>query len=310
MDKGMKGAIAAGVVAAGTLIGAAAISLARRHTLQVVRMSSGSARVHMVESEDGCRARVLSQGGVFQSATYLDERRFDPVFAYIKGFDACLVARPQEEPFRVLVVGGGGFSYPKHLLSTQAPVALDVIEPEPAIIRAARSWFFLDELERTLTDESQAEKNSLRIFAEEGRALLERGCAQVFSSTVSSEQEVCLPHYHAIIVDAFAGAQPVADLHTVEGVQVLASYLEPGGVHFTNVALSQGGDYTFLRNLVSTMREVYKYVHVIAASDPVWSDTENYIVAASNTAYAFDHEVAYDDEFLGTSMYDGDAGGK
>ena len=78
--------IAAGVALGAVAVGAAAIFVGSQ-CLQLVRTKSGMARVKKVRDEAGNQVRVLQQGGVYQSATYLDERRFEPVFAYYRAFD-------------------------------------------------------------------------------------------------------------------------------------------------------------------------------------------------------------------------------
>ena len=49
--------------------------------MRVLRTRSGLALVRTLRAADGERIRVLSQDGVFQSATYLGERRLEPVLA-------------------------------------------------------------------------------------------------------------------------------------------------------------------------------------------------------------------------------------
>ena len=46
----------------------------------IVRTHAGRVRVKTVRGAHGERVRVLQQGGVYQSATYLGKRRFEPVF--------------------------------------------------------------------------------------------------------------------------------------------------------------------------------------------------------------------------------------
>ena len=71
--------IAAGVAFGAVAVGAAAIAVGSK-CLQVARTHAGLARVKMVRGAQGELVRVLQQGGVYQSATYLGRRRFEPVF--------------------------------------------------------------------------------------------------------------------------------------------------------------------------------------------------------------------------------------
>ena len=45
---------------------------------------------------------------------------------------------------RMLVLGGGGFAYPKFALMSHEGLRMDVIEYDGEITRLARRWFYLD----------------------------------------------------------------------------------------------------------------------------------------------------------------------
>ncbi|MFR7750654.1 MAG: hypothetical protein ACLU1W_07900 [Collinsella sp.] len=85
-----KPSVSAGVVA-GVALGAAALGAAavavRAACLQVARTCNGLARVKRVHDEGGDEVRVLVQGGVYQSASYVGERWAEPVFVYYRAFD-------------------------------------------------------------------------------------------------------------------------------------------------------------------------------------------------------------------------------
>ena len=85
-----KPSVSAGVVA-GVALGAAALGAAavavRAACLQVARTRNGLARVKRVHDEGGDEVRVLVQGGVYQSASYVGERWAEPAFAYYRAFD-------------------------------------------------------------------------------------------------------------------------------------------------------------------------------------------------------------------------------
>ena len=145
--------VAAGVAIGAVAVGAAALAVGSS-CLQLVHTRAGIARVKGIRGEHGEKIRVLQQGGVYQSATYVGERRFEPVFAYYRAFDAMFEAEPVlcaasgHGVERVLMLGGGGYAYPKHALTQHAGLVMDVVEIDPAVTRLARRWFFLDELER------------------------------------------------------------------------------------------------------------------------------------------------------------------
>ena len=266
-----------------------------------IRTARGMATVKTVRTADGAPVRVLQQGGVYQSATYLDGRRFEPVFAYYRSFNTMFEAEPLFSQISghgirtVLMLGGGGFSYPKHLLATKADIQMDVVEVDPAIIEAARRWFFVDELEDQLADDTTANGNSLRVITGEGRTFLQAPSAP--------DAPTC---YDTIINDAFAGASPVRALATLEAARAVKARLTMGGLYLANVvSRSEGADLSFLRDEVATLSQVFAHVHVIPCSDATFGGEDNYLVIATDGGYAFADAVPFDDDFLGEVLVDG-----
>lgn len=339
MAKNIKLAAAAGgAMAIGGLLGAGALAVQRRYCLQVLRTRGGMARVHVVDAPDGSQIRVLSAGGVYQSATYLGDRRFEPVFAYYRAFDAMFeawpehdgAARPIKDFKNVLMIGGGGFAYPKHLLTAHAGIRMDVAELDLSVVRAARRWFFLDELEARLANPATARGNSLRIIEADGRELLESGkgrqspCASGAKDQggnaptrrfvvdgpggtlrVLREGEISLPRYDAILNDAFVGREPAPELSTVEAAREIRARLAENGLYLVNVVSREGGrDLSFLRDEVATLRAVFAHVHVLQSSDAEFGGEDNYLLIATDGDARFAEAIPYEDDFPGTPLHD------
>lgn len=282
--------IAAGVAIGAVAVGAAAVAVGSQ-CLQLVRTRAGAARVKMIKGPHDEQVRVLQQGGVYQSATYLDERRFEPVFSYYHAFDAMFEAEPDmcasagHGVERVLMLGGGGFSYPKHALTKHEFLAMDVAEIDPSIIRVARRWFFLDELERRVGDR-------LAIHTEDARAYLsqalERGT-----------------RYDAIVNDCFSGAAPVQELATIEALCQVKACLRPGGVYLANVVSENGGEnIDFLRDALATASAVFSHVAVVPCEDEGFGEEDNYLLIASDESNQFDGCLPLDNALFGTVLHD------
>lgn len=285
-------------VAAGAAVGTLAVRAIRRSDVHLVRTASGPALVRTVSDPDGVPVRVLQQGGVFQSATYLDERRFEPVFTYYRGFDAMFEAedamrsRTNHGIRRVLMFGGGGYAYPKYLLTSRSNVRLDVVEIDPAVTEVARRWFFLGELKLRLANPALAQGNELSIYTADGRSYLEaaglRGA-----------------RYDAIVNDAFEGCAPVRRLATVEAVRLAKARLTLGGLYLVNVVSENGGeDLSFLRDEVATLRQAFRNVYILDVTDERFGLEANYLVVATDGAYTFPESIPYDEEFLGHVLTD------
>lgn len=279
-------AVLMGAAALLSALGALAWSRADPH---LARTRGGWALIRSRRLPDGTRVRVLRQGGVYQSATYLDERRFEPPFAYQRAFDAVFDAEDGMRRARghgirrVLALGGGGYAWPKHALSQRDDLLMDVVEIDEAVMRIARRWFFVDELERLA-------KGRLRLVCADGRAYLEGAPAG---------------GYDAVVNDTFAGDEPVVALATVEAMRAARACLAAGGLYLANVvSRGEGGDVSFLRDAVATCAAVFAHVWVLPASDEDLGGEDNYLVVASDDPYRFPEAIPYDEAFMGAVMRD------
>lgn len=269
--------VAAGVVAA------SAVGIVAALDPHVVRTMSGLAAVYTTRRSFGGAVRVLRTGGVYQSATYLGDRRMEPVFEYYRAFGRLFEVRP--DAGRVLAIGGGGFAFPKLVAAEHPGVRMDVVEIDPAVIWAARRWFFLDEAVAL----ARAGGGELRVVCDDGRAFLERGAGP----------------YDGVVLDAFVGAEPVLSLATVEALRAVRRSLVPGGVMLANVVSRDGGaDVSFLRSVVATARVVFRNVEILPATDGTHAGEDNYLVVASEGPLGIEDAISYDADFLGEVLLD------
>lgn len=259
--------------------------------LHVARTHSGMARVRRLEDADGRVVRVLQVGGVFQSATYVDERRFEPVFAYYRAFDAmfeadkALRAQTGHGVERVLMLGGGGYAYPKHALTRHPELSMDVVEIDPAVTRLARRWFYLDELHERVGER-------LGLITADARGYLGRAA----SASV---------RYDAVVNDCFSGVEPVRALATVEALRAARACLVPGGLYLANiVSTCDGVCVDFLRDAVATALCVFDCVQVVPCPDELFGGEDNYLLVGSDTDLDIADALPVDDDFLGSVMHD------
>ena len=197
----------------------------------------GDAEVFVLQTEEGTPLRVLYVDGGFQSATYLDENRFKPVFAYCRAID--VVFRMEKSIRRMLMIGGGGFSYPNHLLMSDDQLhreaSIDVAEIDPAIVDIARKHFYLDEVERLHGPQGTGR---LGIIVADG--------AQVLRLSDPNS-------YDVVINDSF------------DGDKVTEALLSPRVLSDAKRAMSEGGIY--LANIVAESPEQSKpYADVLHAT--------------------------------------------
>lgn len=274
------------------------------------RSAFGLAQVFDDRAPDGTPIRILKVGGVFQSATYLGERRFDPVFEYYRAFDAAFQtpasAGEQTERFpprkdaaenelgapRILIIGGGGYAWPKHVLATRPDARLDVVEIDPVITEIARKHFFVDE---AITLFDREEPRRMRTICADGREFLER---------IACENGETQP-YAAVVNDAFSGVEPVRSLASVEAARLAKAALIPEGLYLTNVVSEDGGrDLSFLRDTVATLLRAFEHVHIVPCPDGDFGGEDNYLLIATDGAYEFEDAIPFDEEFLGSPIFD------
>ena len=244
----------------------------------------GFCLVKTVKNDAGALVRVMQIGGAYQSATYVGSRRFEPVFSYFRGFD--LAFDYSDERSRLLMIGGGGFAWPKHVLSSGVQVnSLDVIEIDPVITRVARSCFYLGEAERLMP-------GVLRVYDCDGRHFIKR-----------SEEN----SYVCVVLDAFCGSRPVASLATVDFAFELRKILAPSGAVLANVvSAEEGSDISFLRDFAASLGTVFSNVYAVLCEQDEFAVEDNYILVATDSSYIPDDALVFDADTFGTPVRDSD----
>lgn len=253
------------------------------------RTKFGTALVFTVEDDDGEPMRVLNVGGMYQSATYLDERYADPPFAYHALYDHMFEAEPQ--PTSVLMIGGGGYAYPKHLVAHHPQANIDVVEIDPKITALAQRYFFLD---RLIEEYDTEENGRLGLIEGDGREVLDALAADMAGK-----------RYDAILNDSFHGKEPVLSLATVEAARTIKACLNPGGVYLSNVVASlEGEDARFLRRVTATLRQVFAHVYVIPCEEESLAEKDNAMVVATDGDHAFTGALELDTDPEDTILRD------
>ncbi len=255
--------------------------------IHIARGKFGLIIARNVSDNQGRRVRVMQTGGAWQSATYLDkDLRFTPVFPYYESFDRMFATGFPVD--RALMLGGGGYAYPKRFISTHPELRMDVVEIDPVVTEVARKLFFLDDL----IEEHRAQER-LNLITADARQFLESASAKMHTP------------YSAIVNDTFSGANPVASLSTIQAMQAAKSLLSDTGVYLTNVtSREQGSDISFLQNIVATLSEMFKSVAIIPCSDEDFGIEDNYLVMACDCALNLPDAIGYDESFLGTVLRD------
>jgi spermidine synthase len=200
------------------------------------------------------RIRALATDPYFiQSAVFLDSDEI--VFDYNKFYDLAELFKP--DPRKTLMIGGAGYSYPRHYLERFPRSVIDVAEIDPGMTQIARDHFRLREDPR------------MRIFHQDGR---------VFLNSAATDS------YDIVLMDAFGSLFTVPyQLTTTEAVRQIERILADDGAVIFNIGSALTGDAgRFLRAELRTYEQVFPNVYIFKVHPELNDDRlQNFIIVAS-----------------------------
>lgn len=228
---------------------------------------AGPCRVFTVERKEGL-VRMMNVAGTMQSGTYLDDDTYcDLAFSYTRDYDCMFLAGV---PVRdVLVLGGGGYSYPKHLIAHRPETFVTCVEIDPVVTAIARRYFFLD---RLFEEYDLDETGRLQLVEGDAREFLEQ----------SDER------YDAIVNDCFAGMSLVESLATREAALLYHKHLREDGVYLSNViGAVEGPRSRAMRRILRTLASEFAHVYVLPGQPAALSNCDNNVVIATDGDWLF-----------------------
>jgi spermidine synthase len=195
-----------------------------------------------------------------QSAMYLEDP-ITPALDYGRFFKSCWYFNPAAKQF--LVLGGGGYSFPKFAIEKHPDIKMKIVELDPGITQLAQRFFFLkDPLKFT-------------IFHEDARTFINR----------------CKEKFDVILSDVFNNQYSVPfQLTTIETVRRLHEMLAEGGVVIVNTIGSiEGTRGRFLRAEYSTFQKVFPHAYIFPLQYPQDGEkVQNVMIVATDKTILFD----------------------
>lgn len=207
-----------------------------------------------------------------QSAMRLDDPE-QLMLPYTRFFEMAFYFKPDASRF--LVLGGGGYSFPKYLLANYPQVTVDVVEIDPKVTELARDFFFLRDDPR------------LNVIHGDARSAL-RG----------------LGSYDVILVDVFNSHYSIPfHLTTRETAQMLNDRLTRDGVVILNILSGiEGREGRFLRAECATYQSVFGKIRLYPVTDSKdGSAWQNVMLVATKSTHEpdFPGEGSRFSEFVG-----------
>lgn len=233
--------------------------------------------------------RLLLVDGAMQSAQYLDPLRPDELaFEYMREFEWAFRLHPSAQ--RVLLIGGGGFAYPRFFLKQYPEKSIDVVELSPKIVEVARDYFGLRALEAQYSDR-------LRVIVGDGHRYLEKLSA-TFAATDASVRvanagdreahtaaEEDSLRYDAILNDAYIGYKSSASMQA--SAQLFHQCLTDGGLYAANMVTALRGLHSIqMRREQKNFQKVFVYTFLMQCDDEISPFVpQNNIFFASDAAF-------------------------
>ncbi|MDR2527639.1 MAG: fused MFS/spermidine synthase [Synergistaceae bacterium] len=218
------------------------------------------------EYPNGRRARYLMTASVkegAQSIIYVDNPE-ELVSDYTKFYDLAFHYNPGAR--RLLMLGGGGYCVPRHLLASRVDAqrlptfSMDVVELDPGVTAAARKYFSLKD------------SPALAIHHEDARIFLNR----------AAKEPTRRGKYDAVFADVFGSWYSIPfHLATVEAAQAMSDLLTPEGVLISNVISSiQGRRSGVLQGIYAALTKVFPKVLIFPAtfSSPSYAQSRQNIM--------------------------------
>jgi spermidine synthase len=199
-----------------------------------------------------------------QSAMYMDDRTA-LALPYTRFFKASWHFLPSARRF--LVLGGGGYSFPKYALTRHADLQMDVVELDPGVTQLARRFFALED------------HPLMTLHHEDARTYINR----------SGDR------YDVILIDVFNSQYSVPfHLTTIETVGRLHAMLQEDGVVIMNtIAAIEGRQGRFLRAEYLTYSSVFPHVDLFPLQHPEDGQTvQNVMIVASKSRLPVDSSAA------------------
>lgn len=230
------------LTAAGLALHALAMGILRRRGITMRRTRFGLTLLFDTADADGTPVRMLNVNGAFQSAAYLAEGLEDELaVAYQREQGRIVAALPRLR--EVAVIGGGGFSFPRWLVTHLPPVRVHAVEVDPQIIEIARSEFGLARVEREL-----AGSGRLEVVCDDGWQWL-RGHTEPLD---------------LIVNEAFTGKRPLGALGTEEGARLVHEHLAEEGCYLATLRFPlEGRASGSMRQTVAAFAREFAHVWLV-----------------------------------------------
>ncbi len=162
--------------------------------------------------------RLLLYDGIRESGMYLDaygDR--DPLFKYMQTLK--IVLDHHKHLDNLLLIGGGGFVFPRIYLNDHPERKVTVVELDPGYVELAKRFFFLD-----LTD------SRIKVVIDDGQRYINEKAHENTTQAYPPQKK-----YDLIVYDAYIGDNPALGILSESCMRNVRKLLSPNGIYALNM---------------------------------------------------------------------------
>lgn len=205
--------------------------------------------------------RIFYQDYLVHSMVLMDEPQ-KLLYFYSRIYAALMHGvHDSNEPIKAMVIGGGGYVYPRYIEKFWPGSRIDVVEIDPGVTKAATEAFGL------------SKDTSINTINMDARNYVDQ--------LISRQDKIgSLLKYDFIFGDAFNDVSVPYQLVTQQFNDKLARLLSDDGVYMLNM-IDIFKSRKFLSSVVKTLEKTFDYVYILWNVKSIY-DRSTFVIAASN----------------------------
>ena len=206
------------------------------------------------------------------STTLTGDKKYSLFYPYYLLYNIPLMVNKNIQD--TLVLGGGGFTYPKYYISKYLDKKMDVVEIDKEIIDVAKEYFFVNDL----FDEYDNNHERLRIYNNDALQF------------VNDSKK----NYDYIFLDIFVDNEPLDIFLTEKFTNKIHSLINSNGFYGINYILNKKKETKF-KNYLLLLESIFKKVFLVTLSDNYKDNYGNiYILCSDNKDFSLKIKSMYD----------------
>ncbi|WP_029322563.1 spermidine synthase [Butyrivibrio sp. AE3004] len=232
------------------------------------RFKSADRHIEIIDHiENGRAARVLLYDGVRESGMYLDEYGDrDPLFNYMKTLKLILELHPGLN--NCLLIGGGGFVFPRLYLKNHPERRITVVEMDGGYVELAKKFFGLNPNDKRITVEI---RDGFEYIKEHANETLSSASDHIYSSnsrfdiyeksTASKKED---KKFDFVIYDAYTGSTASKGILSEYALKSVYNMLNPNGIYALNM-INEAQDVISMQThmLNATLKTIFKHTRIV-----------------------------------------------